>query len=420
MAHAQQRYHSDFKVQYCQGGLPPEMVKKIPRSTRQRWREKEEKKFWMPTPEQHNIIDELTIKKLQAENRQLKIKLKALYYIVMLYKELIALLKPKARHGLQIKKGVELILRFCWENNLDKKVWRFLPFSFKQWHSWEGLRSCLNSLQGYCRKQNVGQLTLQEQVDLQRGCSEKEIKNWPLISVYYYLLRQKKISFSLGAFYKYCRLLKITRRKHKRRKHYVPIAATAPLKILHQDITIFRTLDGVKRYVYVIKDNFSRAILACKVTTEYSSEIARQTFDGVLQRFGLLKEEGFLITDGGMENKGALDEMLSRPGMLWKRLTAQIDIIQSNCMVEAANKILKYRYLYPKHILNGVDLAYELKKAVEEFNSMPNGQLLGLTPNEVLSGEIPTRGNYKEQIYLATLERMEENRQFECGLSCHF
>ena len=134
MSTTHQRYHSDFKAEYIKGKLPDNIVQRIPRSTRQRWRERGEKKFWMPMPDQHNVIDKLTIKNLIAENRRLKAKVKALFYIVMFYKELVSLLPLKARHALNLKKGVALILRFCWENNLDKKVWRFLPFSFKQWH----------------------------------------------------------------------------------------------------------------------------------------------------------------------------------------------------------------------------------------------------------------------------------------------
>lgn len=419
MSVSHQRYHSDLKTEYLNGDLSPDIVKSIPRSTRQRWREQKEKVFWMPAQVEHNVIDGLTIIKLRAENTRLKLKIKALYYIIMFYKELVSLLPMKAQHVIKIRKSVALILRFCWENGYDKKVWRFFPFSFRQWHSWEGLRSCLNSLQGYCRKQKVGQLTLQEQANLEKGCAEKELRNWPLISVYYHLLRQKKINFSKGAFYKYCRLLKITRKRHRRRKKYDPIIATGPLKILHQDITIFKTLNGVKQYVYIIKDNYSRAILGFRVAAEYSSEIARHTFETVLKRFGLMEQEGFLVTDGGMENKGALDEMLNRPGMLWKKLTAQVDIIQSNGMIEAANKILKYRYLYPKSISGMLELEKELQDAVVDFNAMPNGQLYGFTPNEVLSGAIPSNEGYKEQIHLATFKRMQENRIFNCRQKCH-
>jgi hypothetical protein len=105
--------------------------------------------------------------------------------------------------------------------------------------------------------------------------------------------------------------------------------------------------------------------------------------------------------------------------MLWKKLTAQVDIIQSNGMIEAANKILKYRYLYPKTISGMLELEKELHDAVIDFNAMPNGQLYGFTPNEVLSGAIPSTESYKEQIHLTTFKRMQENRTFNCRLSCH-
>jgi transposase InsO family protein len=419
MATAHQ-YHSDLKSEYLNGKLTPDIVKTIPRSTRQRWRNKDNRSFWMPVPIEHNIEDGLKILKLTAENKRLKARIRALYYIVMFYKQLVGLLPIKSNQVLKLKDAVHLILKFCLAQGFDKKVWRFLPFSFRQWHSWEGLKECQHSLNGYCRRQNVFQISVQEQIDLKNGCDQKEIRNWPLISVYYYLLRQKMISFSIGAFYKYCRLLKITKKKHKRRKKYTPLKATKPLIILHQDITIFKTFNGVKQYVYLIKDNFSRAILGYTVASEYRSEIAGRTFLSVLRNFGLMEKEGIVVTDGGMENKGEFDKMLEKPGMKWKRLTAQIDIDHSNSMIEATNKILKYRYLYPKVIPTIFELREEIRKAVEEFNDMPNGQLFGFTPNEVLEGAMPSRDVYKEQIYSATRKRMLENQTFNCNLHCRF
>jgi putative transposase len=82
----------------------------------------------------------------------------------------------------------------------------------------------------------------------------------------------------------------------KNPRKYTPYRTDAALKVLHQDITIFKTMNGVKHYIYVIRDNFSRAILACKVATEYNSEVARQTLEQVLQKFGLMNEEGILVT----------------------------------------------------------------------------------------------------------------------------
>lgn len=89
-------------------------------------------------------------------------------------------------------------------------------------------------------------------------------------------------------------------------------------------------------------------------------------------------------------------------------------------MIEATNKILKYRYLYPKIIPTIFELKEEIRKAIEEFNDMPNGQLFGFTPNEVLEGALPNRESYKEQIHSATRKRMLENQTFNCTLHCHF
>lgn len=204
----------------------------------------------------------------------------------------------------------------------------------------------------------------------------------------------------------------------KESKAIHPLPGHEQLKVLHQDITILKTMNGVRHYIYVIRDNFSRAILACKVATEYNSEIARQTLQDVLQRFNLMDKEGALITDDGMENKGKMEEWMNKPGMLWKKLIAQIDIIQSNSMVEAANKILKYRFLYTSPVANTEELILVLKKAVRTYNAIPNVQLYGFTPNEVLAGAKPNKHHFKTQIELGKKHRLAENQNFTCKMIC--
>ncbi len=168
----------------------------------------------------------------------------------------------------------------------------------------------------------------------------------------------------------------------------------------------------------MVRDNFSRAILACKVATEYNSEMARQTLEKVLQKFSLMDQEGILVTDDGMENKGKLEEWLHKPGMRWKKLVAQLDIIQSNSMVEAANKILKYRFLYTKPVADTNDLINTLENAVKSYNNIPNGQLYGFTPNEVLAGAILDKHHFRTQITLGKKLRLTENQDFPCKMVC--
>lgn len=74
------------------------------------------------------------------------------------------------------------------------------------------------------------------------------------------------------------------------------------------------------------------------------------------------------MTDGGLENCGAETELLARPGMLWKKLVAQVDIVQSNSMVEAMNKIIKYLYLYRNVIATTDDLQKLLPTMMTDYN----------------------------------------------------
>lgn len=121
------------------------------------------------------------------------------------------------------------------------------------------------------------------------------------------------------------------------------------------------------------------------------------------------RRSGSLITDGGSENKGDLTQWLASSATLWKKIIAQVDIVQSNSMVEAANKILKYRYLFPKPIIDTSELSKTLELAVGNYNSMPNGSLHGLTPNEVLNGAIPDKHFFQNKIQNAKQDRIVTN-----------
>lgn len=71
------------------------------------------------------------------------------------------------------------------------------------------------------------------------------------------------------------------------------------------------------------------------------------------------------------------------------RQLALRDISFSNSMIEAANKSLKYRYLFPKQIENLAQLQKILKSAVEEYNWVkPHASLHGYTPAELYHGRV--------------------------------
>lgn len=101
------------------------------------------------------------------------------------------------------------------------------------------------------------------------------------------------------------------------------------------------------------------------------------------------EKEVELIVDGGPENHNiAVETFIGNTGVYIKKSTALKDIIFSNSMVEAANKLIKYRYLFPNDVQNGVHLRNVLEKSIHDFNNVrPHGKLGGLTPSEAYSGQ---------------------------------
>jgi len=125
-----------------------------------------------------------------------------------------------------------------------------------------------------------------------------------------------------------------------------------------------------------------------------------------------------LISDGGSENKGELQKWIDKPGMFWKKLIAQVDIIQSNSMIEAANRILKHEFLFLRDIKNIETLNKTMPHILQEYNNRPAGMLFGLTPNEVLTGKVPDRNLFKEYIKKGNMRRQKINKKISCEINC--
>ena len=80
-----------------------------------------------------------------------------------------------------------------------------------------------------------------------------------------------------------------------------------------------------------------------------------------------------------MNNNGAV-EILLESIPLKKRITG-VDVTFSNSLIEAVNKILKYRYLFRGPIPDLAHLATAVMKAIEDYNNQLHWTLWGLTPN---------------------------------------
>ena len=83
-------------------------------------------------------------------------------------------------------------------------------------------------------------------------------------------------------------------------------------------------------------------------------------------------------------------------------------------MIEAANKHLKYRFLYHHHIPDYAALVKYVEQSINDYNNRPHHVLHGLTPSEVLQGQIPSPHTYATQILQSKANRLAENKKIKC------
>ena len=196
-------------------------------------------------------------------------------------------------------------------------------------------------------------------------------------------------------------------------KPKVGIRAACSNEIWHVDITVIRLLDGSRVYLQAVIDNFSRRILAWKVSETFDPTATAGLLINASK--GLLGEKPTLLTDGGVENyNSAVDELIDS-GLL-TRLLAMTEITYSNSMIESWWRALKHQWLY----LNTLDTVSTLETLVtfyvDEHNTqLPHSAFRGQTPDEMYFGtgnDIPAE--LEAARISARKSRMETNRDMSC------
>ena len=173
----------------------------------------------------------------------------------------------------------------------------------------------------------------------------------------------------------------------------------------------------MKHYIYLVVDNFSRRILSWRVSDSVSGTIRMQTLHEAWEHAKSIRPnlEVDLIVDGGPENANTvIDSFISSEGISIHRKIAMKEVLFSNSMVEAVNKIVKYRYLFPKPIANGEQLKRHMAASVHDINAIrPHGSLNGDTPDERYY-EIQV-ADTTPAMAQARMDRKTMNRNSNCG-----
>lgn len=340
-------YHTDLIIACKLDLLDPIVSKTIPASTKYNWRNKN---IHSIIGSENAITNPMGLKmtKTFLSNKKAFRFAKAAYHTFSFYHKLVEKCHHCKQKMVREKDKVIKIIDHIRPMVGLKKAFHAFHISSQQYYRWKAQFNCVKSFFDVCLIRKPNQLHVSEVNTIKKYLNTSELLPWPLASVYFKMMRDNAAFMSLNTFYKYANsMIKnrlVTFRKRKRKKRYKGLKASHLFEFIHIDVTITKTLDNTRVYLYFIQDNFSKAILAWTASTEYNAHICMQNLKSAVDKYQLNSQKAKIICDGGIENKGEAEEYLQSISI--EKLVAQKDIVFSNSLVEAFNKRIKYRFLF--------------------------------------------------------------------------
>ncbi len=169
-----------------------------------------------------------------------------------------------------------------------------------------------------------------------------------------------------------------------------PVRAKRPNEIWHLDVTVVNIRPGYKLYIQAIIDNFSRYVLAWRVTEEINAQNTVETIalakKKAIQLLGNPTLTTVMMDPGKENNNGKVLQFVTSKNL--RRCLAQVDIHYSNSMIESLFRMLKNNYLYHQGINTIQDLTRKASFYLRQHNEViPLATHKGGRPAEVYTSK---------------------------------
>jgi len=272
-------YHPFILIAFHLNCLPDNLLGCIPKSTRFDWVHKKFQDCFGFGWYQENKDMLLTLQLISQHKKILKLN-KALLRVIalrsFLKKHAAALSAGSASINMAVIGNIQKV---AYVMGLRKAL-RFIDLDFNVYAKIRKNRTCPSSIYDLCLLKHPSQLLKKEITIIKSYCADGRFLYWPLIAVYHQIKKDGAAFLSSSTFYKYVKLLRLERVKamSRRRNHQIGIRASKPLEILHADATILTLKNNAKSFIYLVQDNFSRAILSFKCSLEHR---AQHTFENL-------------------------------------------------------------------------------------------------------------------------------------------
>ncbi len=407
-------YHTLLKDAVRLGKCPTHLLQQIPKQTISRWKYEASDKYF--GRELNDLEKYIQLLEVMDQHRSLFYTYARLVntFTTIFYEEKDYFCHLRKHRG-SIVKAIENAKNTI---GLHKalKLFRISFHTYKEWRL-QVRFACNHSPSKLCKKRRPNQLTNEEVAAMETLLTDSDKAYWSIVSIGLWARRTGKVYASIHTWYKYNRLFgwRKARLKFIRKRHQ-GLRAIRPDQYWHADVTQYQTEDGVKAYIYLVMDNFSRKILSWSVSKKLSSEVTLETLKTAYENKVSKDVETTLVVDGGTENNNRLvDCFLKQHGI--KKLVALKDFTFSNSMIEAFNKQLKYGSLCQKLTSKFKQLVTAGQLSIEEHNyDKPPAMLYGYTPDEVYHGALSFVTNpFYYQMQEARKHRVLVNSESYCG-----
>ena len=422
-------YHSSVKICYALGIqnhlLPDNFTSTIKPSTAHYWKNDNPHKYLGSefSSSINNNIDDLQIiydeKVLQLKKMFVtfcKVYLTILNFIGE--KEFKAIIKKNRNSIVNL---IENISTSNYEKNLICKFLKITPHSFQTWKRYQNYY-CEFSLINLCFKKVPQQISRNEIQVLKSFMSNKRFYHWSIASVWGLAFKQGKTSMSRGTWYRYSKILGLSKKRnqYKKKRKRISTRANIPNEIWHMDVTYYKTIDNIQYYIYTIVDNFSRKIIAYDVSRKLSANIRLESLKRAIRNefdISVGKPNIDLIVDGGSENNNhTIHDFIKNQQVQITKKIALKDVKFSNSIIEGTYRILKSKYFQDRLILS-TSINQEVDFFVNDYNNVrPHYEHKIYTPNEVF--KTPSLKQIKPILEKSYKSRLQANQLTSCENNC--
>ncbi len=374
-------YPDSIKLEVVKTNNPyqfPEL--EIPRTTALYWIKKS-KKIKSAAPE---FLESERIKKLQSQIDQQQSLLDLVSRVREIYRHGFSSGKPIYRPQ---RKKIVVAIQETGKLNRIRDCLKAIGLSKKIYGQWlSEFFLCQNEV-GICDQRRPQQLTAEEIKTMKRLVTSKKYSHITIHSLCLLAQREHFLFCSIDSWYKYIRIFGWLRQRRKPEEgaDRVGIRAKMPNEMWHIDVTEVKTINDEVVYIQVVYDNFSRYVIAWKVTSEIGGLSTVSLLEKAKEHaisLGSLPETK-VIMDGGPENDNVRVLNFTTSKSL-KRLIARVDIHFSNSMAESLFRSLKSNFLNTEEIRTKSEVESKVNFYFNEHNDfIPKAIFKGATPREI-------------------------------------